>query len=92
MGKRRNVTGSSASDGHAAPRTGSAYVYVTNLGDNNVSVIDTEKNIVVGEPIKLGTLPSGVGIVPAAAGRPLSDHHSNPAPQGPKCQRSPVRD
>jgi endogenous inhibitor of DNA gyrase (YacG/DUF329 family) len=36
--ERRSVTGSSALDGHAAPRTGGAYVYVTNLGDNNVSV------------------------------------------------------
>jgi len=48
MGKRRRVTGSSASDGHAAPRTGGAYVYVTNLGDNNVSAIDTETNEVGG--------------------------------------------
>ena len=32
-------------------------VYVTNAGDDSVSVIDTATNMVVGEPIKVGKGP-----------------------------------
>jgi YVTN family beta-propeller protein len=31
--------------------------YITNLGDNTVSVIDTATNTVVGSPIPVGSLP-----------------------------------
>jgi len=44
-----------------------AYVYVTNEWDDNVSVIDTSTNTVVGAPIGVGTFPGAIALalVPA---------------------------
>ncbi|MGW2556454.1 hypothetical protein ACWCZ6_40685, partial [Streptomyces sp. NPDC001635] len=38
--------------------------YVANFGSDNVSVIDTTTNTVVGNPIPVGTRPVGVAITP----------------------------
>jgi YVTN family beta-propeller protein len=38
--------------------------YVANFTSNNVTVIDTTTNTVVGGPIAVGTNPFGVGIGP----------------------------
>ena len=38
--------------------------YVANQGSNNVTVIDTTTNPVVGAPIPVGSQPAGVGIGP----------------------------
>ena len=38
--------------------------YVANAGSNNVTVIDTTSNAVVGAPIAVGNSPWGVGIGP----------------------------
>lgn len=48
------------------PNTVSAYpyAYVTNESSNNVSVIDTTTNSVVGAPIPVGSFPRGVAITP----------------------------
>ncbi|MEW6608265.1 MAG: YncE family protein [bacterium] len=40
------------------------YAYVTNSGSNNVSVIDTRTNAVVGSPIPVGVYPYGIAITP----------------------------
>ncbi|MCH7518326.1 MAG: hypothetical protein IH964_04780, partial [Candidatus Dadabacteria bacterium] len=40
------------------------FAYVTNAGSNNVIVIDTATNMVVGPPIPVGTTPIGVAITP----------------------------
>ena len=39
-------------------------VYVTNIGDNIVSVINTATNTVVGMPIPVGGFPTGVAVTP----------------------------
>jgi YVTN family beta-propeller protein len=39
-------------------------VYVTNAHDNNVSVINTATNTVVGSPIPVGVHPFGVAVTP----------------------------
>ena len=38
--------------------------YVANSDSNNVTVIDTTTNTVVGTPIPVGTSPVGVGVDP----------------------------
>src|SRR5260221_841414 len=38
--------------------------YITNNGDNTVSVIDTATNTVVGSPIPVGSGPYGVAVTP----------------------------
>jgi YVTN family beta-propeller protein len=38
--------------------------YITNSGSNNVSVIDTATNSVIGSPITVGTFPKGVEVTP----------------------------
>jgi YVTN family beta-propeller protein len=38
--------------------------YITNGGDNTVSVIDTATNTVVGSPIAVGGAPAGVAVTP----------------------------
>ena len=38
--------------------------YITNPGDNTVSVIDTATNTVVGSPIPVGSFPFGVAVTP----------------------------
>src|SRR5262249_57232572 len=38
--------------------------YITNSGDNTVSVIDTATNTVVGSPITVGIEPWGVAVTP----------------------------
>src|SRR6516165_10061549 len=40
------------------------HAYITNSGDNTVSVIDTATNTVVGSPITVGSLPFGVAVTP----------------------------
>jgi len=40
------------------------FAYVTNFLSNNVSVIDTATNMVVGPPIPVGVGPWGVAITP----------------------------
>ena len=40
------------------------HAYVANETSNNVSVIDTATNTLVGTPIPVGALPTGVGIIP----------------------------
>jgi YVTN family beta-propeller protein len=44
--------------------TGGPRLYVTNVVDNTVSVIDTATNAVVGSPIRVGTQPRGIAITP----------------------------
>jgi YVTN family beta-propeller protein len=39
-------------------------VYVANSGSNNVFVIDTATNAVIGSPIPVGLFPSGVAVTP----------------------------
>ncbi len=46
--------------------------YVTNFQDDNVSVIDTATNAVVGAPIPVGDGPGGVAICPAAVVPPTT--------------------
>ena len=38
--------------------------YITNAGDNTVSVIDTAANTVIGSPIPVGARPIGVAVTP----------------------------
>src|SRR5215467_14560911 len=38
--------------------------YITNIGDNTVSVIDTATNTVIGSPIPVGLAPLGVAVTP----------------------------
>jgi YVTN family beta-propeller protein len=51
--------GAMAPPGEAAP-----FAYVTNGGDNTVSVIDMATNTVVGIPILVGREPFGVDVTP----------------------------
>jgi YVTN family beta-propeller protein len=46
---------------------GGPRLYVTNIVDNTVSVIDTATNAVVGSPIRVGTQPRGIAITPNGA-------------------------
>ena len=48
----------------AGPAGAAPFAYVTNLGSNNVSVISTASNTVVGNPIPVGSQPVGVAITP----------------------------
>ena len=41
------------------------FAYISNYGDNTVSVIDTATNTVVGVPIAVGTHPTGNAVHPA---------------------------
>jgi YVTN family beta-propeller protein len=47
--------------------TGGPRLYVTNLGDNTVSVINTATNAVEGQPIQVGKEPRGIAIAPNGA-------------------------
>src|SRR5947199_25309 len=47
-----------------ATPTISGRAYVANGGSNNVTVIDTTSNTVVGAPIPVGIFPNGVGVDP----------------------------
>jgi len=40
------------------------YVYVANYGSNNVSVINTATNTLVGTPIPVGNGPQGIAVTP----------------------------
>ena len=40
------------------------HAYITNSGDNTVSVIDTATNTVVGSPITVGVRPQGMAVTP----------------------------
>jgi YVTN family beta-propeller protein len=40
------------------------HVYVTNCGSGTASVIDTATDTSIGDPIKVGDGPVGVGIAP----------------------------
>jgi len=48
----------------ALPVVAAPFAYVTNGGDNSVSVIDTTTNTVVGDPIPVGSFPIGVAVTP----------------------------
>lgn len=41
------------------------FAYITNSGDNTVSVIDIATNTVIGTPIPVGPFPFGVAVNPA---------------------------
>ena len=41
--------------------------YITNSGDNTVSVISTATNTVIGLPIKVGNFPWGVAVSPGGS-------------------------
>src|SRR5262245_29628679 len=47
------------------PEQAAPFAYITNSGDNSVSVLDTASNTVVGAPIPVGTGPRGVAVHPA---------------------------
>jgi YVTN family beta-propeller protein len=44
----------------ACPAEAAPFLYVTNEFDNTVSVIDTATNTVVGSPIPVGSVPTGL--------------------------------
>ncbi len=46
--------------------------YVTNFGDDTVSVINTATNAVVGSAIPVGSAPIGIAICPAAVVPPTT--------------------
>jgi YVTN family beta-propeller protein len=48
----------------ACPAEAAPFLYVTNVNDNTVSVIDTATNTVVGLPIAVGSGPIGVAVTP----------------------------
>ena len=50
--------------GEAYPAEAAPFLYVTNTGDDTVSVIDTATNTVVGLPIPVGVSPTGVAVTP----------------------------
>ena len=56
------ITSISTEVANAAP-----FAYIANFNDNNVSVIDTATNAVVGSPIAVGTKPSSLAVDPAGA-------------------------
>jgi YVTN family beta-propeller protein len=47
-----------------APAAQAQNAYITNSGSNDVSVIDTATNTVVGSPIAVGSAPTGVAVTP----------------------------
>jgi YVTN family beta-propeller protein len=51
--------------------------YVANSGSNNVTVIDTTTNTVVGAPIPVGTHPSSVGVDPTVHRAYVANQGSN---------------
>ena len=51
--------------------------YITNSGDNTVSVIDTATNTVVGSPITVGSLPFGVAVTPDSSKVYVANGDSN---------------
>ena len=53
------------------------FAYVANNGSNNVSVIDTATNMVVGLPIPVGSLPNDVAITPDGARAYVANFNSN---------------
>jgi len=56
---------------------GAPFAYITNYGDNNVSVIDAATNTVVGAPIPVGTGPYGVAVNLAATRVYVTNYGSN---------------
>ena len=67
-----NSTSPSSAEGGCAGKA-----YVTNQNSNNVSVIDTATNAVVGSPIPVGTSPEGVAITPNGAFAYVANQNSN---------------
>ena len=53
------------------------FAYVANSASNNVSVIDTATNMVVGPPIPVGTDPIGVAITPDGTRAYVTNNGSN---------------
>jgi YVTN family beta-propeller protein len=51
--------------------------YVANFSSNNVTVIDTMTNLVVGTPIPVGSLPFGVGVDPTVHRAYVANELSN---------------
>jgi YVTN family beta-propeller protein len=48
----------------ACPAEAAPFLYVTNAGDDTVSVIDTATNTVVGSPIPVGSVPETLAVTP----------------------------
>src|SRR6202022_2589796 len=51
--------------------------YISNGGSNNVSVIDTETNTVVGSPLTVGSQPAGVAVTPDGKYAYVTNNGSN---------------
>jgi YVTN family beta-propeller protein len=51
--------------------------YITNFGSNNVSVIDTTTNAVIGNPITVGTRPFGLAVTPDGSKVYVANNGSN---------------
>ena len=51
--------------------------YVANLGSNNVTVIDTATNTVVGAPIAVGTAPVAIAVNPSGSRAYVTNYGSN---------------
>ena len=52
-------------------------VYVTRFGDGSLSVIDTNTNATVGDPIPVGALPEGIAITPGGKHAYVANHGSD---------------
>jgi YVTN family beta-propeller protein len=51
--------------------------YITNEGDNTVSVIDTATNTVIGSPIPVGRFPVGVAVTPDGSKVYVTNYDAN---------------
>jgi YVTN family beta-propeller protein len=61
----------------SAPGASARNAYVTNLNSETVSVIDTQTNQVVGEPIHVGSVPREVAITPDGSRAYVGNRTSN---------------
>jgi YVTN family beta-propeller protein len=71
------ATSTSTSTPTATPTPCTRCAYVVNNGSNNVTVIDTTTNTVVGAPIPVGRYPGGVGVDPTVHRAYVPDPISN---------------
>ena len=56
------------------------YAYVTNFGDNTVSVISTATDTVIGTPIPVGVYPEDIAITPDGSHAYVADPGTNATP------------
>ena len=56
---------------------GSPFAYITNYASNDVYVIDTATNAVIGDPIKVGLHPWGVAVNPSGTRVYVANEYSN---------------